>query len=213
MKDNKLSVSVNMYIAILVFMFVNPIYVFQYRVLDINYMLYSYMRIPSDIASVFELEKFAGFFTVVILQILVSGTPIFGLCSALTKKKNGVLVANILMIVWTIATVFSRAKFIEYYSFFDSDEVKFAWEFWIILILVIVSFCITLTVPNNVMPITNNVMPVTNGRVNAGVASVNNMSANISNINVADELKKLKELLDSDVITKEEFEKKKQQLL
>lgn len=209
MKDNKLSVSVNMYIAILVFMFVNPISTFQYIVLDVDYVLYSHMYMLSDIAYIFDLEKFAGFFTEFILKILVYGTPILGLCSALTKKKNGVLVANILMIVWTIVTLFSKAKVTEYYF----NEVKFAWELWIILILVIVSFIITLTVTNNVMPITNNVMPVTNGRVNAGVASVNNMSANISNINVADELKKLKELLDSDVITKEEFEKKKQQLL
>lgn len=154
MKDNKLSVCLNMYILILVFMFVNPISTFQGIVLDIDYMLYSHMSIPIDIVSVFHLKRFAGFCTVVILKILLYGTPIFGLCSALTKKKNGVLVADILMIVLTIATVFSRAKLLEYYSFVDSDEVKFAWEFWIILILVIVSFCITLTVKNNVMPIT-----------------------------------------------------------
>lgn len=78
-------------------------------------------------------------------------------------------------------------------------------------LLVVISFIIAIILYIN--PIDEETTRKMEKKMKLGSLNENNINIDISSVSSADELKKFKELLDSGVITQEEFEAKKKQLL
>lgn len=150
-------------------------------------------------------EGLLGFVAFLIYSILLALhiAPILcGIIGSCKNNKKMVLISVIILDLITILAIFSRITMFgidEYY-----DNVKFSPEMPLVIICVILL---------NVVVFTNKEFVIINS-TQSTVADMNQSNLNgLTNVDTVEEIKKFKSLLDAEIITQEEFEMKKKQLL
>ncbi len=207
MQDNKTknNIALILFVVIALFHFTGVAEAFIFLVTKSeNY--YDYVRLDlsllSNYAYKWEIEGFVGFLVYLITSIIFIAPILGGVIGCSNNKKTISMVSVIVLDVLCVLTILSRitgfgVEVSKYY-----DGIKLSAEMPIIIICVIVLNVLILGSKETVQNTVVQSIPINQTTIST-----------TSNADAIEEIKKLKSLLDMEIITKEEFEAKKKQLL
>lgn len=205
---NKNNIAIILFIVIALLSFTSVVEAYISIVIDSeNY--YDYVRLGlnpwKNCVYRWEIEGFVRFLAYLITNVIFIAPVLGGLIGSSKNKKTISMISVIILDVLCVLTIFSRLTGVGvHYLRAQYDGIKLSADMPIIFICTIIL---------NVL-ILGSKEAVQNTVVQAATSATNQPSIrNTTNVDAIEEIKKLKSLLDMEVITKEEFEAKKKQLL